>query len=44
MRIYGNCYELMSEIFREVWEMGSIVRPNSMQNKIVKDDDNYITK
>jgi len=44
MRIYADCYELMSEIFREVWEMGHIVHPNSMQNKVVKDDENYITK
>lgn len=44
MRIYANCYELMSEIFREVWEMGHIVHPHSMQNKVVKDDDNFSTK
>jgi len=44
MRIYANCYELMSEIFREVWEMGHIAHPNSMQNKMVKDDDNFSTK
>ena len=44
MRIYANCYELMSEIFREVYEMGHIVHPYSMQNKDVKDDDNYVTK
>jgi len=44
MRIYANSYELMSEIFREVWEMGTIVHPYSMQNKIVKDDENFSTK
>jgi len=44
MRIYADCYELMSEIFREVWEMGHIVHPNSMQNKVVKDDDQFSTK
>jgi len=44
MRIYANCYELMSEIFREVWEMGHIVHPNSMQNKVVKDNEEYSTK
>ena len=44
MRIYANCYELMSEIFREVYEMGHIVHPHSMQNKIVKDDERYSTK
>lgn len=44
MRVYADCYELMSEIFREVWEMGHIVHPNSMQNKLVKGDDSYATK
>ena len=44
MRIYANCYELMSEIFREVWEMGHIVHPFSMQNKFVKGDEDYSTK
>lgn len=44
MRVYANCYELMSEVFREVWEMGHIVHPNSMQNKDVTGDDNYTTK
>lgn len=44
MRIYANAYELMSEIFREVYEMGHIVHPHSMQNKIVKGDDDFSTK
>lgn len=44
MRIYADCYELMSEVFREVWEMGHIVHPHSMQDKVVKDNDDYITK
>lgn len=44
MRIYANAYELMSEVFREVWEMGHIIHPNSMQNKVVKDDDDFSTK
>jgi len=44
MRIYSDCYELMSELFREVWEMGHIVHPNSMQNKVVKDDEQFSTK
>jgi thymidylate synthase len=44
MRVYANCYELMSEIFREVWEMGQICHPFSMQNKIVVDDPDYETK
>jgi thymidylate synthase len=44
MRIYADCYELISEIQREVYEMGAIVKPNSMQNKIIKGNDDYITK
>lgn len=44
MRVYGDAYELMSEVFREVYEMGHIVHPYSMQNKIVKDNDDYVTK
>ena len=44
MRIYADSYELMSEIFREVWEMGHLVHPNSMQNKDVKGNDEFITK
>lgn len=44
MRIYANCYELMSELFREVWEMGHIVKPNTMQNKVVIGDENYVTR
>jgi thymidylate synthase len=43
MRTYQNCYELISEIAREVLEMGIRVHPNSMQNKVVKGDDNYST-
>lgn len=34
----------MSELFREVWEMGHIVHPASMQNKDVKDNPNFSTK
>lgn len=44
MRVYANAYELMSEIMREVFEMGHIVHPNSMQNKKVKGMDEYSTK
>lgn len=35
MRIYRDCYELMSEIAREVIEMGIRVNTKSMQNKII---------
>lgn len=44
MRVYADCYELMSELYREVWEMGHIVHPNSMQNKDVTGDDDFTTK
>lgn len=44
MRIYENCYELMSEIMREVWEMGVTVHPHTMQNKNVENDLNFSTK
>lgn len=44
MRIYIDAYELVSEIYREVWEMGIIVKPNSMQNKVVVGDEDYDTK
>ena len=44
MRIYANCYELISEVFREVYEMGHIVHPHSMQNKNVKGDNEYSTR
>ena len=44
MRIYANCYELLSEIYREVVEMGILVKPKSMQNKIVEGNEDYHTK
>lgn len=44
MRIYANAYELMSEIFREVWEMGIIAHPNSMQNMDVKGNEEFSTR
>lgn len=44
MRVYENCYELMSEIFREVYEMGHICHPYSYQNKVVVDKPEFETK
>jgi thymidylate synthase len=44
MRIYQNCYELISEIFREVYEMGQICHPYSMQNMVVNGDPDFDTK
>lgn len=44
MRIYLNCYELRSELMREVYEMGHHVESASMQNKDVKDNPDFLTK
>lgn len=44
MRLYANCYELLSEVYREVVEMGILVKPKSMQNKIVEGNEDYHTK
>ena len=44
MRIYDDCYQLMSEMMRDVWEMGQTVAPNSYQNKIIKGDEEFLTK
>jgi len=43
-RIFGNCKEAINEIERDITEMGILVHPHSMQNKIVKDDENFSTK
>ena len=42
-RIFLNCKEALSEIERDIAEMGIMVHPHSMQNKIVKDDENFST-
>jgi thymidylate synthase len=44
MRIYSNCYELMSEMTRDVLEMGIITHSKSMQHIRVDNDPNYDTK
>lgn len=44
MRIYDDCYELMSEMGRNLWEMGFIVKPKTYQNKSIEGNDNFITK
>jgi thymidylate synthase len=44
MRIYQDCYELISEIQRDVYEMGQIVWPKTMQNKDVSKDESFQTK
>jgi thymidylate synthase len=44
MRIFENCYTLISEIQRDVYEMGHIVWPKSMQNKDVSGNESFQTK
>ena len=44
MRLYANCYELLSEVYREVVEMGILVKPKSMQNKNIEGNEDYHTK
>ena len=44
MRIYEDCRALMSEIFRDVMEMGVLTHSNSMQQLDVTNDSNYDTK
>jgi thymidylate synthase len=43
-RIYNNARELMTEILRDVWEMGHEIHTETMQNKVIKDDPDYLTK
>lgn len=43
-RIYSNCYDLMSETGRNLWEMGAIVTPKTYQNKVIEGNDDFITK
>lgn len=44
MRIYSNARQLMSEMGRDLWEMGTEVKPKTYQNKVIEGDDNMITK
>lgn len=44
MRIYTNCYELMSETGRNLWEMGLIVKPKTYQNKDIENNPEFETK
>ena len=44
MRIYSNPYELMSETARNIWEMGTEVKPKTYQNKVIEGKDEFITK
>lgn len=44
MRIYMNALEAIEEIKRDLAEMGILVKPASMQDKIIKGDPNYETQ
>ena len=44
MRIYANCREAASETKRELAEMGVEVKIETMQDKKVKDDPDYLTR
>lgn len=44
MRIYSNSYELMSETARNLYEMGTEVKPKTYQNKVIEGKDEFITK
>lgn len=44
MRIYGSAYELISEVLRDLDEMGTIVKPKSYQNKDIEGKEEFFTK
>lgn len=44
MRIFENPYELVSEMYRDLGEMGRIRLPHSMQNKVVEGNPDFETK
>ena len=44
MRIFSNPLEAVKEVERDCWEMGIVVRPQTMQDKNIKDDPEYTTK
>ena len=44
MRLYRDCYEMVREVERDLWEMGILVHPQTMQDKDVSKDGDYRTK
>ncbi len=44
MRIYTNLHEAIRETERELWEMSIDVHPETMQDKDIRDDPDYLTK
>lgn len=43
MRIFKDCKEMISEVHRDLFEMGIRVNPKTMQDKFVEGDENYQT-
>ena len=44
MRIYDNARELMSEMGRDLWEMGLLNKPKTYQNKDISQNEDMVTK
>lgn len=44
MRIFSNCFEMMSEMGRELSSYGAIVKPKHYQNKDIEGNEDFITK
>jgi thymidylate synthase len=44
MRIFSDPYDAAKEVERDLWEMGITVHPQTMQDKVVKDNPDYATK
>ena len=44
MRIFSNFAEALNEIKRDLAEMGTEIHPQTMQDKYVGDNPDYITK
>jgi len=44
VRIYANSYELMSEMGRNLYEMGATVKPKHYQNKNIEGKEDFVTK
>ena len=44
MRMYQSLFKAVRETERELWEMAIEVQPQSMQDKIIANDPNYLTK
>lgn len=44
MRFYKNFYEVNSEVMRDLAEMGTLVKPKTMQNKSIEGNPDFYTK